>query len=95
MLLDESSDGIVGYLGNRVPGQVIIPTLRGTWILGHKNVKSVNIWQSYKQERDCLVHFIRLLAVCWPGVQSAWDNHAVACNFVKYSLIFFHSYTQQ
>jgi len=22
--------------------------------------KSVNIWQSYKQERDCLVHFIRV-----------------------------------
>jgi len=30
-----------------------------------KNVfKSVNIWQSYKQERDCLVHFFRLLAKC-------------------------------
>jgi len=27
--------------------------------------KSVNIWQSYKQEDDCLVHFLRLLAVCW------------------------------
>ena len=26
--------------------------------------KSVNIWQSYKQERD-------FLAVCWPGTQSA------------------------
>ena len=37
-----------------------------------KNVfKSVNIWQSYKQLRDCLVHFLRLLAVCWPGAQSA------------------------
>jgi len=33
--------------------------------------KSVNIWQSYKQERDCLVHFLCLLAVCWPGAQSA------------------------
>ena len=22
--------------------------------------KSVNIWQSYKQERNCLVHFVRL-----------------------------------
>ena len=44
-------------------------------------------WQSYKQERGCLVHFIRLLAVRWPGAQSAWDNHAVACNFTKYSQI--------
>ena len=34
-------------------------------------LKSVNIWQSYKQKRDCLVHFLRLLAVCWPGARSA------------------------
>ena len=54
-----------------------------------KNLKSVNIWQSYKQKRDCLVHFVRLLhfVVCWSGAQSAWDNHALACNFVKYSPI--------
>jgi len=32
-----------------------------------KKLKSVNISQSYKQERDCLVHFLRPLAVCWPG----------------------------
>ena len=32
---------------------------------------SVHIWQSYEQECDCLVHFLRLLTVCWPGVQSA------------------------
>jgi len=25
-----------------------------------KNLKSVNIWQSYNQERDCLVHFLRV-----------------------------------
>ena len=25
-------------------------------------LKSVNIWQSYRQERDCLVHSLRLLA---------------------------------
>ena len=33
---------------------------------------------------DCLA---RLLSVCWPGARSAWDNHAFACNFAKYSLI--------
>jgi len=33
--------------------------------------KSVNIWQISKRERGSLVHFLRLLAVCWPGVQSA------------------------
>ena len=36
-----------------------------------KKVKSVNIWQSYKQERGGLVHFLRLLSVHWPGAQSA------------------------
>jgi len=41
--------------------------------------KSVNIWQSYKQKRDCLVHFLRLLAVC--------------CNYAKYSPIIFFHYT--
>ena len=33
--------------------------------------KSVNIWQSYKQERGCLVHFLRLFAPRWPSAQSA------------------------
>jgi len=47
----------------------------------------MNIWQSYKQKRDCLVHFLRLLAVCWPDAQSARDNHALACNFAKFSPI--------
>jgi len=46
----------------------------------------VNIWQSYRQERGCLVHFLRLSAVLWPGAQSARDN-VLASNFAKYSLI--------
>ena len=52
-----------------------------------KILKSVSIWQSYRQEHDCLVHFLRLLAVCWPGAQSALDNHTLACNFARYSPI--------
>ena len=44
----------------------------------------MNIWQSDKQERGCLVHFLRLSAVCWLGMQSVWDNHALAGNFAKY-----------
>ena len=32
--------------------------------------KSVNIWQSYKQEGGCLVYFFRLLAAWWPGAIS-------------------------
>jgi len=36
---------------------------------------------------DCIVHFLRLLAVWWPGAQNARDNHLLACNFAKYSPI--------
>ena len=38
-------------------------------------------------ERDCLVHFLRLSAVCWPSAPSASDNHAPAYNSAKYSPI--------
>jgi len=30
----------------------------------------MNIWQSYKQVLGCFVHFVSLLAVCWPGTQT-------------------------
>jgi len=36
-----------------------------------KKIKSVNIWQSYKQGRECSVNFLRRLAVCWPVAQSS------------------------
>ena len=61
------------------------------WVQEWHFFKSVNIWQICKQERGSLVHFLRLLAVCWPGAQSAWDNHALSCNFAKYSPILFFS----
>ena len=40
---------------------------------------------------------VYVLAVRWPGAQSARDNHVLACNFAKYSLILkiFHWQTQQ
>jgi len=41
------------------------------------------------QERGCLVYFLSLLAVGWPGAQSAWNNHVLACNFAKYLPILF------
>ena len=57
----------------------------------------MTIWRSYKQERDCLVHFARLANTLLKDGESARDNHVLACNFAKYSLIltFFHSQTQQ
>ena len=50
---------------------------------------SVNIWQSYKQERDCLVHnhFAHLANTLLKDEESARDNHVLACNFAKYSPI--------
>jgi len=58
--------------------------------------KVANIWQSYKQERGCLMHFARLANTLLKDEESARDNHVLVCNFAKCSpiLIFFHSQTQ-
>jgi len=47
--------------------------------------KSVNIWQSYKQERDWLVHFLRLLAVCWTGA----NYNSILVLFDKNASVYF------
>jgi len=47
----------------------------------------VNIWQSYKQERGCLMHFARLANTLLNDEESTRDNHVLACNFAKYSPI--------
>jgi len=52
-----------------------------------KKLKSVNIWQSYKQERDCLEHFVRLANSLLKDEESARDNHVLACSSAKYSPI--------
>jgi len=46
--------------------------------------KSVNIWQSYKQESGWLMHFARLTNTLLTDEESARDNHVVASNFTKY-----------
>jgi len=55
--------------------------------------KSVNIWQSYKQERGCLVHFARLANTLLKDEESARGNHVLTRRpkSAKYSpiLIFF------
>ena len=47
----------------------------------------MNIWQSYKQERGCLMHFAHLASTLLEDEESARDNHVLACNFAKYSPI--------
>ena len=79
-LNDKVQGSVVAYL------RLLITNLRKIYRVKFVS-KSVNICQSYKQKRGCLVHFVRLSAVCWPGAQSARDNQAVACNFAKYSPI--------
>ena len=49
-----------------------------------KFFKSLNIWQSYKQERGCLMHFARLANTLLKDEESARDNHVLASNFAKY-----------
>jgi len=49
--------------------------------VSEKFPKSVNIWRSYKQERNCLVQFARLANTLLKDGESARDNHVLACNF--------------
>jgi len=62
-----------GGVDNNQIKKVLLLNLKGLLLsLRVKGIlKSVNIWQSYKQKRDCLVHLLPLSAVCWPDVQSA------------------------
>jgi len=52
----------------------------------NKRVSVASIWQSYKQERGCLMHFAHLANTLLKD-ESARDNHFFACNFAKYSPI--------
>jgi len=56
-------------------------------------LKSLNIWQSYKQEDGCLVHFLRLLQQCTGQAHKVHKTQDVlACNFPKYSPIWKKNY---
>ena len=61
-LNDKLQGSVAAYL--RCGGLLIIKKGLLLSLRMKKVFKSVNIWQSYKQERDCLVHFVRLLASC-------------------------------
>ena len=64
--------------------------------MSEKELKLVNIWQSYQHERDRLVHFVHL-AKTLKNKLSAQNCYVHVGNFAKYSpiLILFHSQTQQ
>ena len=67
---DKLQGSVAAYL--RYGGAAYNQTETGALLsLRVKKIKSLNIWQHCVQKRDCLVHFLRLLAECWPGAQSA------------------------
>ena len=86
---DKLQGRVATYLrcGGVVSNQIKKGLLLSLWV--KKLVKSANIWQSYtyKQERDCFVHFLRLFSSVLAKRTSARDNHVLACNFAKYSPI--------
>ena len=84
---DKLQGSVATYLrcGGIIDNQIKKGLLLSLWV--KKLVKSVNIWQSYKQERDCFVHFLRLFSSVLAKRTSARDNHVLACNFAKYSPI--------
>ena len=43
-----------------------------------ESFKSVNIWQSYKQERGCLVHFAGLANTLLKDEEGARDYHVLS-----------------
>jgi len=90
ILDDKLQDSVAAYLrcggvvNNRIKKGLLLSLLVKKFKIGE--------YFSRLQERTWLSRPLSsFLAVCWPGAQSAWDNHALACNFANYSpiLIFF------
>jgi len=67
-------DGVVNH-------QIKKGLLLSLWV---KKLKSVNIWQSYKQERGCLMHFAQVANTLLKDEESVRDSHFLAFNFAKY-----------
>ena len=84
--INDKLQGSVGtYLRwGGVANQIKKVFLLSVWLIFFK---SVNIWQSYKQERGCLMHFAHLANTLLKDEESARDNHVLACNFAIHSLI--------
>ena len=62
-------------------------TIELKWFIAQsvsEKIESVNIWQSYKQEHGCRMHFARLANTLLKDEESARDNHVLACNYAKY-----------
>ena len=83
-IIDKLQDSVATYLrcGRVVNNQIKKGLLLSVWV---KNFfKSVNIWQSYKQERGYFMHFAHLANTLLKDEESARDNHIFVCNFARY-----------
>ena len=77
---DKLRDSVATYLrcGGVVNNQIKKGSLLSPQVRVKKWLKSMNIWQSYKQERGCLVHFARLANTPLKDEESTRDNHVLA-----------------
>jgi len=80
---DKLQGSVATYLkcNGVVNNQIKKGLLLSHWVIFFK---SVNIWQSYKQQRGCLMHFAHLANTLLLDEESARDNHVLACDFAKY-----------
>ena len=74
---DKLQGSVATYL--RCGGVVNNQIMKGILLsVGMIFFKSVNIWQSYKQERGCHMHFAHLANTLLKHKESARDNHVLA-----------------
>jgi len=66
--------------GGMVNNQIKKGLLLSLWV---NFFKSVNISQSYKQERSCLMHFARLPNALLKDEESARDNHVLTASVLE------------
>ena len=80
-----SQGSVATYLkcGGIVNNQIKKGLLLSLWVKKFFII-SVSIWQSYKQEHDCLMHFALLTNTLLKDEESARDNHVLACNFTDF-----------
>jgi len=60
MSAKQANDKLQGSVATMYMSLLVIK-LRNVYLWVKKKLKSVNFWESYKQERGCLMHFVRLV----------------------------------
>jgi len=70
---DKLQGSVATYLryGGVVNNQIKKGLLLSLWV---KKLKSVNIWQSYKQERGCLMHTSKRQSKCTRQSRYSWHS---------------------